>query len=305
MPLTAQPVVPSRGITLLAAFLIASPLLQWAYVSVLSHFTILEPPFTTLRGLPLALHVFFNAGAILPALGVALLYRSEWARRIACVVFGVALASSSWAVLAQVAGSRPDSNVLLALNTLAVSAACLSYLLRASVRAAFRPIAGSRIVLQAVPPASAAPQSRPLTMMACGEIVLGLLAALLLAYLHRYFAASPLLDYGPGTGVTEADELLRTLLFAAFALFLAPHALTVAASVGILLRRDTLRAARRYLVIASRAAIGAALVAAWLGWREGFAFEMRVVWAVWAFCAASIAWHGRFLYVLGHYPSAR
>ena len=208
-------------------------------------------------------------------------------------------------MLVQVAGRRLDSNILLALGVLAPSATCLWYLLRARVRQQFRPIAESQIVLQALPPESAAPQSRPLVVMASGEIMLGLLAALLLAYLHFRFGARPLLDVGPGIGVTEADELLRTILFVAFALLLAPHALTVAASVGILLRRDTLRAARRYLVMASRAAIGAALVAAWLGWREGFAFETRTVWYIWAFCAASLAWHGRFLYILGHYPSAR
>ena len=45
-------------------------------------------------------------------------------------------------------------------------------------------------------------------VMACGEILLGLLAALLLAWLHFRFGARPLLDVGPGVGVTEADELL-------------------------------------------------------------------------------------------------
>ena len=305
MPLTAEPAARSRGLTLLASFLIASPLVQWAYVSVLSQFTILEPPFTGLRGLPLALHVFFNAGAILPALGVALLYRSEWARRIACIVFGASLAWTAWLVLVQIVTGRLDSNILLALGTLALSAACLGYLTRARVRREFRPLAKPRIELQAVPPAWVGPRSRPLVVMACGEILLGVLATLLLAWLHFHFGARPLLDVGPGIGVTEADELLRTILFVVFALLLAPHVLTVAASVGILLGRDTLRAARRYLVIASRAAIGAALVAAWLGWREGFAFETRAVWAVWAFCAVSLAWHGRFLYIIAHYPSAR
>jgi len=305
MPLTAEPAARSRGLTLLAWFLIASPLVRWGYVSTLAHFTILEPPYTALRGLPLALHVFFTAGAILPALGVALLYRSEWARRIACVVFGLTLAWTAWLVLVQVVTGRLDSNLPLALGMLALSATCLWYLLRARIRREFRPIAASGIVLQALPPESAAPRSRPLVVMACGEILLGLLAALLLAWLHFHFGARPLLDVGPGIGVTEADELLRTILFVALALLLAPHALTVAASVGILLHRDTLRAARRYLAIAVRTAIGAALVAAWLGWREGFAFETRVVWTIWAFCAVSVAWHGRFLYILGHYPSAR
>ena len=73
MPLTAEPAARSRGLTLLALLLIASPFVQWTYISTLSYFTILEPPYTALRGLPLALHVFFTAGAILPALGVALL----------------------------------------------------------------------------------------------------------------------------------------------------------------------------------------------------------------------------------------
>ena len=300
MQLSAPAAAHSRGVTLLAAFLIASPLVQWVYISALSQFTILEPPYTTSRGLPLAIQIFFLSAGIVPTcLGVGLLYRSEWARRIACLVFAGIVALAAWPIAMQVATRRFDAGILLALWALALSAGCLWYFARARVRAEFRPIEQSKIELQAVPPKSGAPQSPALVVMAWGEIALGLLAVLLLVYLRFGFGARPLLDVGPGIGVTEADELLRTVFFVVFALLLAPHALTTAASVGILLRRDTLRVARRYLVIACRLVVGAALVAAWLGWREGFAFESRSVWTIWAFCAVSLAWHVRFLYVLG------
>jgi hypothetical protein len=298
--LNAAAAAHSRGVTLLAAFLIASPLVQWAYISALSYFTILEAPYTSSRGLPLAMQIFFMSAGIVPTcLGVGLLYRSEWARRISCVVFAGIFALASWTVAAQLATGRLDSNVLLALWALALSAACLWYFMRPSVRAEFRPLEQSRIELQAMPPKSLVTQTPAMVVMAWGEIVLGCFAALLLLYLRFGFGARPLLDVGPGIGVTEADELLRTLLLVVFALLLAPHALTTAASVGILLRRDTLRAARRYLVIACRLVVGAALVAAWLGWREGFAFEAGRVWTIWTFCAVSLAWHVRFLHVLG------
>lgn len=304
--LTATPAPRGSGVTLLAWLLIASPLVQWAYVSALSQFTILEAPYTTSRGLPLAMQIFFHSAVAIPTcLGVGLLYRSEWARRIACVVFAVMAALSSLSVGTQVALQRMDASILLSLWSLALSAGCLWYFMRSRVRAEFRPIEQSRIEVLVVPRPNEAPQSRPLILMAWGEIVLGFLAALLLAYLHFAFGARPLLDFGPGIGVAEADEFLRTILFVAFALLLAPHALTAAASVGMLLGRDTLRPARRYLVAACRLAIGAALVAAWLGWREGFAFEARGVWIVWVFCALSLAWHLRFLYILGHYGPAR
>jgi hypothetical protein len=304
--LNAAPAPRSGGVTLLAWLLIASPLLQWAYISALSQFTILEAPYTTSRGLPLAMQIFFtSAGAIPTCLGVGLLYRSEWARRIACVVFAAMTALSSLAVGTQVALQRIDAGILVSLWSLALSAGCLFYFMRRGVRAEFRPVERSRIEVLVVPRPNEAPQSRPLVLMAWGEIMLGFLAVFLLAYLHFGFGTRPLLDYGPGIGVTEADELLRPILFATFALFLAPHALTTAASIGILLGRDTLRVARRYLVVACRFVVGAALVAAWLGWREGFTFETRSVHIVWAFCALSLAWHVRFLYILGHYGSAR
>lgn len=304
--LTAPPVAPSAGVTLLSWLLIASPLVQWAYISALQQFTILEAPYTTARGLPLAMQIFVtSAGAIPTCLGVGLLYRSEWARRIACVAFAVMATVSSLAVATQVATRQMDAGILLSLWALTISAACLWYFLRPRVRAEFRPIARSGIEVLAVPRRNEAPVSRPLVIMATGEIVLGFLTVLLLAYLHFGFGARPLLDFGPGIGVTEADELLRAVLFAAFALLLAPHALTTAASVGILLRLDTLRVARRYLVIACRLVVGAALLAAWLGWREGFTFEESSVRIVWTFCVLSLAWHARFLYILGHYGAAQ
>lgn len=292
--------------TLLAWFLIASPLLFWAYVSALSHFTILEPPYTAARGLPLAMQVFFTSAGIVPTcLGVGLLYRSEWSRRIACVVFALLAALAAFGIGGQLVARQQDSNILLGLWTLVVAGGCLAWFLRGSVRAEFRPIAKSRITVQAVPPRDESPPSRPLLTMAWGEIVLGIAAALLLAHLQYGLGSRPLLDVGPGIGVTEADELLRTGLFVAFAFLVAPQLLIVAASIGILVRRETLRVARRYLVIACRALVGAALIAAWLGWREGLSFDFRLVKWTWGYCAIALLWHARFLYILSHYGAAR
>ena len=137
------------------------------------------------------------------------------------------------------------------------------------------------------PPKTEDQSARPLVIAATGEILFGLAAALLLVHLYFAFAARPLLDVGPGFGVTEADEFLRNVLFVAFALFLAPHALTTATSFGILIRRDTLRVARRYALIASWTVVAAALVAAWLAIRQGFAFDARTVRYVYLFCGAS------------------
>jgi len=49
----------------------ATPLLQWAYVSALSCFTILEPPLTASRGIALAIQLFFTPGNIVPVAGNA------------------------------------------------------------------------------------------------------------------------------------------------------------------------------------------------------------------------------------------
>ena len=65
MQLSASPPARSPGVTWLAALLIASPLVQWAYVSALSYLTILEPPLTGSRGIPLAMQLFFAPGNII------------------------------------------------------------------------------------------------------------------------------------------------------------------------------------------------------------------------------------------------
>jgi len=301
------------GITLLAGVLVATPLLQWAYVSALSHFTILEPPLTGSRGLPLALQVFFAPGNILAvALGVGLMLRSEWTRRIARVVFLLALGYLAWVVGAQVATSRYDSNLLLALVSLVLFAVCLWYFGRATVRDAFRPRVdkpsaavrpmAARRSKEAMAPVA---HSRATTLAACVEIALGVMAATLVVYLHTVFTTQPLLDVGPGIGVSEADDLLRMVGFVALALFLAPHALTTVASFGILGGRDMTAMARRYAIIACWTAIGCVLVTAWLATHEHLAFDARATKLLYGFAGASLAWHAVFLWVLARMRSTR
>lgn len=309
MQLAAPAPARHRGVTLLAVLLIASPLVQWAFVSALSFFTILEPPFTGSRGIALALQLFFAPGNVLAViLGVGLLLRSEWTRRVARVIFLIGLGLAAWYLGLQVATSRLDSNALLATLSLAVSAVCLWYFGRGPVRDEFRPPAtpGARSAAVA-PPRDKGPVAYPrsLIVAACGECLLGLGAAFLLAYLYTGFDTRPLLDVGPGIGVTEADELLRKFLFVAFAAFLAPHVFTTVASIGLLLGRDTTGIARRHALIACWTVLGAALVAAWLATREGIAFDSHSVRLVYTFCGASLAWHVYFLYVLARFRSSQ
>jgi len=306
MQLSASPPARSGGVTLLAALLIASPLLQWAYVSALSHLTILEPPFTGSRGIPLAMQIFFAPGNIIAiVLGVGLVFRSEWTRRVARVVCVIAAGLSAWVVGMQFATARLDSNLLLAGLSLALTLLYVWYFGRDSVRVEFRAREGSKVTVESAPAKASAPYPRALIVAACVEIMLGLAAGFLVAYLYTGFGARPLLDVGPGIGVTEADELLRNFLSVAFALFLAPHALTTYASIGIVIRRDTTATARRYALIACWTMIGAALVTAWLATREGFAFDPRTARFVLAFCGVSLTWHACFLYVLARYRSTQ
>ncbi len=159
---------------------------------------------TGLRGLPLALHVFFNAGAILPALGVALLYRSEWARRIACIVFGASLAWTAWLVLVQIVTGRLDSNILLALGTLALSAACLGCFTPGRgfagnfVRSRNR---GSNC--KRCHPRGSGRDRGPSSSWPAGRSCWASSPRCCSPRLHFHFGARPLLDVGPGIGVTR------------------------------------------------------------------------------------------------------
>jgi hypothetical protein len=306
MQLSASPLARSRGVTWLAALLIASPLVQWAYVSALSYLTILEPPFTGSRGIPLAMQLFFAPGNIIAiVLGVGLALRSEWTRRIARVVCVIAAGLSAWVVAVQFATAHLDSNLLLAGLSFALTLLYSWYFGRDSVRVEFSARQGPTIKMESAPAKASAPYSRALIVAACVEIMLGLAAGLLVWYLYTGFGARPLLDVGPGIGVTEADELLRKFLSVAFALFLAPHALTMYASIGIMIGRDTTATARRHALIACWTTIGAALVTAWLATREGLAFDPRTVRFLLAFCGVSLTWHACFLYILARYRSTQ
>ena len=307
MSVAEQPPLHNRGVTLLASLLIATPLLQWAYVSALSYFTILEPPLTASRGIALAIQLFFTPGNVIPvALGVGLLFRSEWTRRVARGVFVVAVAFSAWLVATQVARAQLDSNALLAMMSLAICGVSLWYFGLKRVREEFRPAEARGAKAPApVDREGSIAYSRGLVALACIESILGLAAAFLVAYLYTQLTTRPLLDFGLGIGVTEADDLLRKFLFVAFALLLSPHALTTYAAIGILLGRDTTRVARRYALIACWTVVGAALVAAWLTTREGFVFDARSARYIYVFCGVSLAWHAFFVYTVSRLRAPR
>jgi hypothetical protein len=241
------------------------------------------------------------------ALGVGLLMRSEWTRRVARVVLLLAVALSGWYLGVQIAGSRLDSNALLALLSLAICGTSLWYFGLPRVREEFRP-AGAAKSKAGVPPV---PATGPLALSggvvaaAIVEILLGVAAAFVIAQLYAQFGTRSLIDLGPGIGVDDADELLRKFLFVAFALLLAPHLLTTYASVGMVLRRDTTRVARRYALVACWTVVGAALVTAWLMTREGLTFDAKIAAYVYAFCAASFVWHVLFVALIARWRASR
>lgn len=282
-----------RGVTWLAVLLIASPLLFWAYLSALAYLTILEPPYTGSRGLPLALQVAFAPGNIVVvALGIGILLRSAWTRRIALAVFAVALAVALWQVGIQVATSRYDANVLVAGASFLLSAVALWTLSRASVGAEFRADADTRGPM--------APTGYPKSLVTAAwiECAVALAAALVVARLWFVTRTTTLLDVGGGIGVTEADELLRMFVFVVVALLLSPHLLAACASLLMILGRNTAHIARRYALIALCATVVCLLFTAWLATRADFAFHPGSVTLLYAFCAISLAWHAAFLYLI-------
>lgn len=297
--------LPGQGVvTLLAAALIFSPLLQWLHLTALSHFTLLEPPFTTSRGIALAMQLFFSPGNILAvALGAGLMRRSEWSRRIvrALSLFAGGIAALQLGV--QVATWRFDSNALLAGTTLVFTAVYVWYLGRPRVKQQFQARPQPARPEQAKPEATAAASakskhSRAMLICACIEILLGIAAVGLLWHLHEMFGAAPLLDVGDGPGVADADGLVKLFVFVCLALLMSPHVLTTLASVGILLGRATTNLVRRYALIACWSAVGCLLFAAWLVERPGFAFDTRSARVLVAFSAFSLVWHLCFLFVV-------
>jgi hypothetical protein len=292
------------GVTLLALVLIASPLLQWLYLTGLSYFTLLEPPFTTSRGVVLALQLFFDPGNVLAvAIGVGLLRRSQWARRVGLLLFLLGAAAAALQIGTQVAARRFDSSVLLAGSTLVFCAVYLWYFARRGVKQQFQqpPQAGVEVAV-----AMPAPKTRSRAVVICAwiEIVLGCLAAALLWHLYGVFGTAPLLNMGEGPSVEDADQIVKLFLFVCLALLMAPHALTAAGSIGIVFGSATTSLVRRYSIIAAWSMIGAMLITAWLVVREGLAFDTRSSDLLFAFCGFSFVWHLFYLYVLASARSA-
>lgn len=292
-----------RGVTPLAAVLIVSPLLQWLYLTALSYFTLLEPPFTTSRGLVLAMQLFFAPGNVLAvALGVGLMRRREWSRRISRGVFLFAAGVVALQIAIQAASWQFDSNTLLAGTTLVFSAAYFWYFGRPYVQQQFRRQSQPARPEQAVPATTtAAPAQtkhpRAVIIGACVEILLGVAAIAVLWCVHDVLGATSLLDVGAGPGVADADGLLKLFVFVCLALLISPHVLTTAGGIGILLGRAS-NLARRHSLIACWSAVGCLLLTAWLIERPGLAFDTHSAGILVAFCVVSLVWHVRLLYVL-------
>jgi hypothetical protein len=290
------------GVTLLAVVLILSPLLQWLYLTVLARFTLLPPPFTHSRGLVLAMQLFFAPGNVLAvALGVGLMLRSEWARRICRFVCLVTLLMAVWFVGAQVQRWRFDPNTLLAGATLVMAAIYLWFFGRAGVRQRFAARAAAAGAQTSGAAGSSARSSRrSLAVIVCGclEIIVGLAAAALAFHLWTVFGEQTLLDDAALGEIPAEDGLLRMFVFVVLALLLSPHLLTLAAAVGLLLGRDTAGMARRHSLIACWTAIGGLLFGIWLMTHPELSFDARNALVLGAFCGISLVWHLGFVYVL-------
>ena len=268
----------------------------------------LEPPFTQSSGLVLAMQLFFAPGNVLAVvLGVGLMRRSEWMRRIAQVVFLLMLGLAALQVGMQVAAWRFNSNTPLGVTTLIVAAVYFWYFGRPRVKQQFqarRRPASRQPVAAGVTDAAPGRDTNPvaLTVCACMEILLGLAAVALTVDLWTTFSGEPLLRGTELAAMPPEEDLLKMFLFVTFALLLSPHVLTAAASVGILLRRATADMARRYSLVACWTVIGGLLFTIWLTSHPELSFDVRNARVLGAFCAFSLVWHLCFLYVLARSP---
>lgn len=292
------------GVTVFAAILVLSPLLQWLYLSALSHFTLLEPPFTRSSGLVLAMQLFFSPGSVLTlVLGVGLLRRSERIRRITRVVSLISLGLAALQVGTQFVAGQFNSNVLLAATTLIMAAAYFWYFGRPGVVQQFqarqRPAGPPQPATRATDAApEQAKRSPALIACACMEVLLGLAAAALTARLWAVFNEENLLDDAMLSAMPPEHDLLKMFMFVTIALLLSPHLMTAIASIGILLRRATASMARRYSIVACWSVVGCLLITAWLSSRPGLVFAEANARLLFAFCGISLIWHLCFLYVL-------
>lgn len=288
--------------------LILSPLLQWLYLTALSYFTVLEPPFTHSRGLALAMQLFFAPGNIFAVvLGVGLLGRSERIRRISRIVFLITLVLAAVHLAVQIERWRFDSNALLAGTTLIFAATYFWYFGRPGVRRHFqaRP-PGANAPARAAAAAATSPgktrRSRALIACAGMEILLCVAAGALAVQLWDVFAEPGLLDDSALNDLPAEDGLLRTFMFVAFALLLSPHLPAAVASVGLLFGRLE-GMARRYSYVVCWASIGVLLLAVWLMTKPELSFDVRHALVIGAFSCVSIVWHLAFLYVLARVRS--
>lgn len=285
----------ARVATPLAAILIASPFLTWAGLSALSFFTMLEPPLTASRGVALAMQVAFSpTGIAAPLLGIGIVMRSAWARRIGLVAFALGTVASAWVIAVQATSGQLDSNLPVAIAWLVVCAGYFAYFSRPAVREAFDPAPARARAAEPEP----IRYSEAMTVVAWSEVIVGGLVAAVVAYLWIVTSSQPLLDLRPGGQSSEVDELLRPIVFAVLALLLAPHALTTYASAAILFRRNAMQSSKRYAVLTCWTTACAVLVTTWLVTHESLEFDARVALYLYLVCGASLLCQAAFLYAL-------
>jgi len=128
-----------NGVTLFAAVLILSPLVQWLYLTALSRLAPLAAPFAESSGLALAMQLYFAPGNVLAVvLGVGLARRSESTRRVARFVFLVAVGIAAAYLGMQAVDRAFDSTSLQTATSLVFASVYLWYFGRPHVMAQFQ-----------------------------------------------------------------------------------------------------------------------------------------------------------------------
>lgn len=293
----------TAGVTAFSTVLILSPLIQWLYLTAYFHFAPLEIRLASPGGLPLAMQAFFAPGNVLAVvLGVGLLRRSEWTRRVARFVFLLAIGITAVHLGRQAIDRVFDSTSAQAAISLAFAAVYFWYFGRPGVRAQFAARVGTAgppegTAAAVAPPGQAA---HPRALLACAgiEIVLGLVAGALTARLWANYQSRVALERATEFAMSAEEALFNLFIFVAFAALLSPLLLTAIAGAGILLRRATAATARRYSTVACWTAIGCVLLAAWLISRPELGFDAHDAALLVGFGGFSLAWHLWFLRVL-------
>ncbi len=301
----------SIGVTLLATVLILNPLLQWLFLLVLSTVTILEAPFTHSTGLGMAMQMFFAPGNIIGVLlGIGLLSRSEWARRIALGVFVITLLLDVYFIYLQFASQQFNSSLIVIVAALLFCAFYFWYFTRPAVKAEFKagtraqPLASARAMPQA---ASAVPaperSSMGVIIAACFEALLSLGALALVYYAWTVFIQGTSHAGVAQQSLSAEQEVLHVFLFCAIALLLLPHALTLWSAIALLFRQPAApTAARRWSALVCWTSVGCFLLVVWLASMTVLEFDVRNALLLGGFCILSLVWHLCFIVIARRRP---